>query len=957
MAVLMPITVTTNAVQVFRQITVASGRAFRSVLDGVSRAGKGIQRLTALVTRLGHSLTMITSHFTRAAVGLTANFLMINSTLEQLEVMMSTALGSKSAGAKGLESLLDMATKMPFAIDAIAASFAKLTAAGVEQTERVLTVMVDAVAAFGGTSEDLKLSIIAIQQMVGKGVISMEELRRQLSERIPTAIPAMARGLKIEIGELITLIETGTLDYAKGMNAMLREFENMYSGAAIARMNTFAGAVVYFQVQWAVLMRRIGESNASFTSITGLIRQVADAIGDVRTSARGLVIIDYIGESIVDMLAPLRENPKMLKEYFEIALIAVGKTVTVVAELTVEFVRFLQWISDNKEEIKAFFSDLVSSVIELHDFSNRFINTWQAFKDMPKIGVSKYFSLTEEEQRAYPKLRDKYIELHRLQRRLSQAYYFNIPVITTQLSDQITALKAEIAEILDGSTVQAEDGGNNFFDRLLADFTNFADKRKNIEAALADPDSEENRRKAQHEGDIFEGKAANERLAEVARRQKFEELITSITGTEAEKRTLKIEQEVRKRAKALSLTEEEVKTLREAYTLARTPKVKEDKRSLEIAERLTADLKRLTSDREEFERWEIQETHKTLIANYSEHEELIKAVTAAKLASLDTIKEQEREDFLAKVDHALMTDEEQRISVITEKYSLLIQGIKELGLESTRAAAYISALQNKLDDLLNVSEPVVPEGFFEGMMAGWDELLEKQRSTADMGADFLMTSMGALEEAWSDTFFNVIMGDFDSIGEAWENLMTGMLRKFTDIMVEMAMQDIMKSSTAGSGWVGAAVKFVGGLFPGIMGHEAITDDMFANPHRYSDGGLLKGGSGVRDDLYLGKVGGRAILAKGGEYIINPKSTKKHLPLIQAINADTFSKGGLVGANNIAAPEITVNVHEAEGTKATVEQDGNDINVVIEQLESAIQGRMDRGTGLASFMDNRYGRAF
>ena len=76
----------------------------------------------------------------------------------------------------------------------------------------------------------------------------------------------------------------------------------------------------------------------------------------------------------------------------------------------------------------------------------------------------------------------------------------------------------------------------------------------------------------------------------------------------------------------------------------------------------------------------------------------------------------------------------------------------------------------------------------------------------------------------------------------------------------------------------------------------------------AEGGLLRGGSGTRDDLYLGTVGGRAQLAMGGEYIVNARSTAKHLQLLDRINADRYAGGGAVplstirGGDNPAAIE-------------------------------------------------------
>jgi len=51
---------------------------------------------------------------------------------------------------------------------------------------------------------------------------------------------------------------------------------------------------------------------------------------------------------------------------------------------------------------------------------------------------------------------------------------------------------------------------------------------------------------------------------------------------------------------------------------------------------------------------------------------------------------------------------------------------------------------------------------------------------------------------------------------------------------------------------------------------------------YADGGVIKGGSGRRDDVFLGKVNGKKIMAKGGEYIMPPEQTAKYYPILESM---------------------------------------------------------------------------
>ena len=69
-------------------------------------------------------------------------------------------------------------------------------------------------------------------------------------------------------------------------------------------------------------------------------------------------------------------------------------------------------------------------------------------------------------------------------------------------------------------------------------------------------------------------------------------------------------------------------------------------------------------------------------------------------------------------------------------------------------------------------------------------------------------------------------------------------------------------------------------------------------------------------------------------------------------------GGSAGGNigNHDSKPMNVNVYEAAGTSATVQQStGGSLDVVIERVEQAVSDRIGRGTGLAAFFDRRYGR--
>ncbi|EEZ5248995.1 tape measure protein, partial [Escherichia coli] len=149
--------------------------------------------------------------------------------MERMRVMLRGLNKEKSnpgqAAADDMKYIVDMAQNAPFAMQALTDSFVKFRSAGLDPTDGSLKALVDSVARFGGDSELLKRASIAVQQMSGKGVVSMEELRQQLGEAIPTAMNAMAKAAGLTMGELTKAVASGTVEAKNALALMFKELK------------------------------------------------------------------------------------------------------------------------------------------------------------------------------------------------------------------------------------------------------------------------------------------------------------------------------------------------------------------------------------------------------------------------------------------------------------------------------------------------------------------------------------------------------------------------------------------------------------------------------------------------------------------------------------------------------------------------------------------------------------
>lgn len=186
-----------------------------------------------------------------------------NAEFERLTVLMkgmSSAADPVKDAANQVKFLRDFAKQAPFSIQALTDVFVRLKATGIDPTAGSMRALVDAVAASGGTEEQLKRAALAMSQMAGKGVIQLEELRQQLGEAVPRSAELMARGIGVTYSQLITAIGRGTVEAKPALEAMRLEFERTFGGAAAQQMNTFNGLVQQIKTQYQTFQLAVGEA-------------------------------------------------------------------------------------------------------------------------------------------------------------------------------------------------------------------------------------------------------------------------------------------------------------------------------------------------------------------------------------------------------------------------------------------------------------------------------------------------------------------------------------------------------------------------------------------------------------------------------------------------------------------------------------------------------------------------
>ncbi|EJH6496052.1 tape measure protein [Escherichia coli] len=245
--------------------------------------------------------------------------------MERMRVMLRGLNKEKSnpgqAAADDMKYIVDMAQNAPFAMQALTDSFVKFRSAGLDPTDGSLKALVDSVARFGGDSELLKRAAVAVQQMSGKGVVSMEELRQQLGEAVPNAMQAMADAAGITMGELTKAVASGTVEAKQALSLMFVGLRAENENAAKDMMQTYTGALAQLQTSFTLFADRVGQAGYLDSLSKGMKELVS-----IMNSAEGISFANSLGSGLTTAIDGLRQLAQWLAKNQEL-VINLGKVV------------------------------------------------------------------------------------------------------------------------------------------------------------------------------------------------------------------------------------------------------------------------------------------------------------------------------------------------------------------------------------------------------------------------------------------------------------------------------------------------------------------------------------------------------------------------------------------------------------------------------------------------------
>lgn len=279
------------------------GRDLSSTANSVKRMERSVTGFIPKIRDIFVTVSMAKGaiqNMRQALFGWQSVIVTSNAEIERMTMLMRGLSQETDLAAKQLQAasdvkfVFDLGKRAPFEVKTLTDSFVKFRSVGLDPTNGSLQSLTDAVASFGGNSHIMHRASVAIQQMAGKGVISMEELRQQLGEAVPNAMRVMAQSVGLSIKDLVDQISKGGVQSEEALGKMFKEFEMQMGGSADRMMTTFSGMSQRLVTEWELFKISIGNAGY-FDEVKDALSDVVDLLGSDRAK--------YFGKNLGEALA------------------------------------------------------------------------------------------------------------------------------------------------------------------------------------------------------------------------------------------------------------------------------------------------------------------------------------------------------------------------------------------------------------------------------------------------------------------------------------------------------------------------------------------------------------------------------------------------------------------------------------------------------------------------------
>jgi tape measure domain-containing protein len=212
------------------------------------------------------------------AADLIKNIYETTKQLQSMDLALKMVSGSQDEFAKNQLFLTDLADQYGIEIKGLTKNFTEFWVASkgkleAEKIKEIFTSISKSVAVMGLSVEQQDSAFLALQQMMSKGTVQAEELKKQLGNALPGAVKAATMAyqalhpeLKVTEKIFMEQMKAGKILSAELLPELAKAYEKLYGIETVKRAETLAAAQNRLSNSWTTFIRSINESNSGALS-------------------------------------------------------------------------------------------------------------------------------------------------------------------------------------------------------------------------------------------------------------------------------------------------------------------------------------------------------------------------------------------------------------------------------------------------------------------------------------------------------------------------------------------------------------------------------------------------------------------------------------------------------------------------------------------------------------------
>lgn len=261
-----------------------STKALNNNNKSIKDTNKGLSGLNNSLNNVYNAFGLILG--LRTFISIAAGVFETIKTFDSLGFALEKITGGLQAAADSERFLTEITQK--FGVELVSTTnrwikflaAAKQSGLSLKDTEDIFRSMTKAAGVLGLKTDELQGIYLALEQMLSKGKVTTEELRRQLGERLPGAMGIMAAAIGVTLHKLDEMLKKGEVLSADVLPKFAKAVELAYDIENVNRIETLVAAQNRLTSSWQNFIKNISEGDGVLRKVFGGALTILDGMID-----------------------------------------------------------------------------------------------------------------------------------------------------------------------------------------------------------------------------------------------------------------------------------------------------------------------------------------------------------------------------------------------------------------------------------------------------------------------------------------------------------------------------------------------------------------------------------------------------------------------------------------------------------------------------------------------------